>query len=787
MGLFANFALLNGIHMKNKLLLALMVFFGVTMAEAQPVIITPPSATIEPGGSVTLTASGAMFYMWSPEYGLSETEGPVTVASPMVTTTYTCSGYAPGDESVVNGDFSQGNMGFTSDYQYNTNLWNEGTYYVDYDASLHHENFFGNGHGDNGNFMIVNGATVPRTNVWTEQITVRPNTYYAFTTWVCTLAGQANEVALLQFSINGNQIGEVFSAPPERYVWERFYELWYSGDATSATITILNQNTVGSGNDFGLDDISFCEIVLVGAPECTVTVGTMTASAYAESPELCEGGSTQLYVEATGGTQNYTYSWTPADLLDDPASQHPTATPPVGNTVFTCHVTGGSTSQEVSVDVSVYPNVEKHVDMSICEGDTYEFYGEILDAPGVYTHHLFTQHNCDSLLILTLTIDEYQVPPVVNQYECYAYGTTPAWTWDKTGITYHEDTYDEIILDDPEGGCPIKHRLELRFHEEYYHEESKVACDSFCWPVNGVTYYESQDRVEKTFHHQFGDKQCDSTYVLHLVIGDYQTNEYTVPYDESCDSYFWDDGGLEYTTVDTYDPANHVYEWSGTYHRTYYNDLGCDSVVTMHMNFDYTPNPSDISPADENNLYPHWVVTATEFQINSYDFMFWDHNEACRWDSVRWEFEDPNVLWLLEPDSTTNPSGKKCRMYVLNYVEDTVWLSATAYNRCAPEGVERRYWFVCSFYGIDEREQAAFSVLPNPNKGQMTLRFDHLIGQVDIKVYDMTGKQIDHIQTQGDGISNVMQYDMEGRPDGIYLFVATSKNATITKKVIVNK
>ena len=129
--------------MRRNALLSVLLVLLAFLAKAQPVTITPPSANIQPGGSVTLTASGAMYYQWSPATGLSTTEGPVTVASPSVTTTYTCEGYAPGDERVVNGDFSQGNTGFTSAYQYNNNLWNEGTYYVDSDASLHHENFHG--------------------------------------------------------------------------------------------------------------------------------------------------------------------------------------------------------------------------------------------------------------------------------------------------------------------------------------------------------------------------------------------------------------------------------------------------------------------------------------------------------------------------------------------------------------------------------------------------------------------------------------------------------------------
>ena len=193
--------------MKIKLILSTFLMLLATLAIAQPVVITPPEATIQPGQSVTLTASGAMYYQWSPATGLSTTEGPVTVASPTVTTTYTCEGYAPGDESVVNGDFEQGNTGFTSAYDYNSNLWAEGTYYVDSDASLHHENFHGYGHGGSGNFMMINGSISPGTNVWTEQISVLPNKWYAFSTWTCTLAGVAGQMALLQFSINGTQIG----------------------------------------------------------------------------------------------------------------------------------------------------------------------------------------------------------------------------------------------------------------------------------------------------------------------------------------------------------------------------------------------------------------------------------------------------------------------------------------------------------------------------------------------------------------------------------------------------
>jgi len=443
--------------------------------------------------------------------------------------------------------------------------------------------------------------------------------------------------------------------------------------------------------------------------------------------------------------------------------------------------------------LTVYPpNDTLLVDPTICVGDSYDFHGTLYDQDGQIAYFdTIDHHGCLKVEMLMLSVDEFQMPPTLNQYECYANGTTPSWTWDKTGITYHEDTYDEIVLDDPSGGCPIKHRLNLRFHEAYYHEESKEVCGSYYWPITGETYYESQDEIVKTFNYTFGDKDCDSTYVLHLTINTFDASEFEVPQEESCDGYLWDPQGKPYTTSDLYDPEDHYFTQSGTFHRTYTNEIGCDSVATMYVQFNYSPTPSDIYPMDSTNTAPHWVVTASEFQINSYDYHLWDVNPDCEWDSVTWSFEEP-MQWVLEPFGY---HGKCCRVYVLNQVEDTVWLDARAYNRCAPDGVVQRYWFVCSFYGTDEFGPSTpstgsgtswtFEVVPNPNNGQMTLRFENFLGKVTVKVYDMMGNLVDAIQTYNELESNTIQFKMNEQARGVYCFVATGRNGTVAKKVIV--
>lgn len=69
--------------------------------ELPPIIdITPSIASICYGNAITINASGANQYFWSPSSGLSSSTGSTIIASPSFTTTYTVSG------STVNGCFA---------------------------------------------------------------------------------------------------------------------------------------------------------------------------------------------------------------------------------------------------------------------------------------------------------------------------------------------------------------------------------------------------------------------------------------------------------------------------------------------------------------------------------------------------------------------------------------------------------------------------------------------------------------------------------------------------------
>ena len=246
-----------------------------------PTLNHTPDTVILAGTSANLWASGADYLYWIDSNDSILSSNPFLTVSPAISTMYYVAGQnmvaSVDDNLVYNGDFEMGNEGFTSEYYYSTNLWPNGYYYVGPNAHNYHPGFYNwpDHTTGTGNYMIINGSELPNTNVWTQTVAVTPNTNYAFSTWVCSVGGTPSnpaELARLQFSVNGMQLGNVFTAPNVYGVWSHYYEVWNSGNNTSATLTILNQHTAGGGNDFGIDDISFFPLT-----ECSVTDSILVA------------------------------------------------------------------------------------------------------------------------------------------------------------------------------------------------------------------------------------------------------------------------------------------------------------------------------------------------------------------------------------------------------------------------------------------------------------------------------------------------------------------------------
>lgn len=91
-------------------------------------------------------------------------------------------------------------------------------------------------------------------------------------------------------------------------------------------------------------------------------VSCATADAGTDT-SFCVGGSAVLGGNPTASGPNgpFSYSWSPAAYLDDPTAANPTATPPLGTTVFTVQVTdatGCIVIDDVTITTFPYDNVQ---------------------------------------------------------------------------------------------------------------------------------------------------------------------------------------------------------------------------------------------------------------------------------------------------------------------------------------------------------------------------------------------------------------------------------------------
>jgi len=281
-------------------------------------VLHPNDMTICLGDTVHLSTEPGLAFCWQPADYLSDANSANPVAQPPVTTKYRFTTRMPEKNLVVNGDFSNGNRGFTSDYAYSSSGISASTYFVGNDPHGWNYNMSTcTARGSNGNMLMVNGAPQLNVKIWSETVAVQPNTNYAFSTWLESLS--ANSPAILQVLVNGQPIG-LIQADTNTCIWRQFYYLWNSSASTSAEVSIINMNQQNSGNDFALDDISFSALTML-TDSVTITVRTNPAplvTAYKTHDIDCSQPTTEL--NATGAES---YSWYPAVGLSDPRAANP--------------------------------------------------------------------------------------------------------------------------------------------------------------------------------------------------------------------------------------------------------------------------------------------------------------------------------------------------------------------------------------------------------------------------------------------------------------------------------
>lgn len=283
---------------------------AVNVATDTNLIITKDTTICSGSNFIIKARDTGIGYCWTPVMGLTNANTATPTASPSNTTTYYYTTKVLGSNLVVNGDFENGNVGFTSSYieQPPPNTIEEvffiGTNAKTWNSSVSpcHDHTSGV-----GKMMLINGSPQLNVEIWKESIIVQPNTNYAFSAWLQSI--YPINPAQLKFSINGVQVGQLLQASSSTCLWKQFYVTWNSGSNTIAKISIVNQNTQIQGNDFAIDDISFASINIktdsvrvsvqnCPANPCSSWLKTPTTVSYIECGDLDITGD-KLTIEAT--------------------------------------------------------------------------------------------------------------------------------------------------------------------------------------------------------------------------------------------------------------------------------------------------------------------------------------------------------------------------------------------------------------------------------------------------------------------------------------------------------
>ena len=274
--------------------------------------------------------------------------------------------------------------------------------------------------------------------------------------------------------------------------------------------------------------------------------------------EVCDGGSTAIEANVSGGYGEITYQWYKnGDLMAGDTSQ----TLALQNLaygvddVYTVEVTqtgvGCANSASAALDTLVnVASSASNFSATVC--DSYIWDGVAYYASGEYVRHFQTSHGCDSIVTLHLTVN-HSVTELVEVTACDSY------VWND--VTYTESG-DYTNYQTTANGCDSIVTLHLTIHHGTHNVQSETLCESYTW--HGATYTQSG-----TYTYDYTTLDgCPGTDTLKLTVN--TPTSCTISDTVLVNS-------LPYTLNDI------IYTSPGTYTQTLVNTAGCDSILTVNL------------------------------------------------------------------------------------------------------------------------------------------------------------------------------------------------------------
>jgi hypothetical protein len=350
---------------------------------------------------------------------------------------------------------------------------------------------------------------------------------------------------------------------------------------------------------------------------------------------------------------------------------------------------------------------------TICEGTLYSFNGTNLTTGGIYKDTLTNSYGGDSIVTLSLTVIPRSLH-TINAATCYSY-SFKGLTLTDSGI--YKDTLTNSI------GCDSIVTLNLSIKQRTASTQNVSACKSYHFKDSTLTL---NGTYKDTIPNSYG---CDSIITLNLTINQPSANSLNISVCKSytfkakiytADTIFTDtitnvrgcdsiiiihlrikqpSGSTHAASIcagNSYTFNDKTYTASGTYNDTIPNAQGCDSVITLNLTVNSSPNP---------------IVTRAGNILSTTAFS-----------SYQWLKDNAALSGATSQTYTVTASG--------NYS-----VSVTNANTCS----DTSNVINIDFTSINDISKKAFRIYPNPTKGELNIT---AMQNATIQIFSMHGQEI---------------------------------------------
>src|SRR5204862_29896 len=209
----------------------------------------------------------------------------------------------------------------------------------------------------------------------------------------------------------------------------------------------------------------------------------------------------------------------------------------------------------VTLDLTINNGVHTDTTVVACKSFTWNRDGVTYSAITTQNFIFDNAQGCKDTVTLHLTINN-GVHTDTTVVACKSY------TWNRDGVIYTASTTQDFIFDNVQG-CKDTITLHLTINNGVHTDTTVVACKSFTWNRDGVTYTAST-----TQNFIFDNAQgCKDTVKLHLTINNGVHTDTTVV---ACKNFTWNRDGVTYTASTTADFI-------------FYTAQVCTDTVTLHL------------------------------------------------------------------------------------------------------------------------------------------------------------------------------------------------------------